>query len=61
MNRPDFIQSSGFAVVCTACGTHRKPAAPNRLSALGSALLAILIGTTLAAVLFIGLSGGFRS
>lgn len=31
-----------------------------RLATLASALLATLIGTSLAAVLFIGLSGGFR-
>jgi hypothetical protein len=65
MTRPDFIVSSGFASVCTHCGTHRKaaPIAQRRQrgrALLRDVLLAILIGTALAAVLFIGLSGGFR-
>lgn len=61
-SRRDFICSSGFAEVCTHCGTHRK-APPRRQRGrlhMRSALLATLIGTALALVLFLGLSGGFR-
>ena len=61
----DFHTTSGFAAVCTHCGTHRRlapvPATrPHGNGRIRSAALAISIGTALAAVLFIGLSGGFR-
>jgi hypothetical protein len=68
--RRDFIATSGFARVCTTSGIHRHTptrqrtartaAAQRRADALRSALLATLIGAALAALLFIGLSGGFR-
>lgn len=67
MSGPDFITSSGFASVCTACSTHRHTPTPRRArrqrgrALIRGALLAAFIGTTLAVVLFIGLSGGFRS
>jgi len=64
VNRPDFIVSSGFATVCTACGTHRHTPTPRRQrgrALIRSALLASFIGIALAAVLFFGLSGGFRA
>lgn len=62
MTQPRFHASSGFAEVCTCCGTHRHtPSRPAQRPALiRSALLATLIGTALAAVLFFGLSGAFR-
>lgn len=69
--RRDFIASSGFATVCTACGSHRhtpsprraarSAAAQRRTNALRSALLASAIGASLAVVLFVGLSGGFAA
>lgn len=64
MTRRDFHATSGFAQVCTHCGTRRhtptRRAHQRERALIRSALLAILIGTALAAVLFFGLSGDFR-
>lgn len=70
MNAPDFFTSSGFADVCTHCGTHRRepPAgAAHRarrlkqtLNTLLGVLLASALGVALATIAFVGLSGGFR-
>ena len=57
----DFHTTSGFAAVCTHCGTHRRlapvPATrPQGNGRIRSVLLAIFLGTALAAALFFGLS-----